>query len=120
MIYRCKVDYDPRRRYTRQEMIGLIEPHRELLCFFAQASGYRRCVLGLDFDNYDSDDGLVPVVVMSGEQAKVLIRVHGRKFRRAYRDSRPGRGLVVTFTWPDGSGWFRTKWRLDEERVFTA
>lgn len=120
MIFQCKVDYDPRRRYTRREMIDLIEPHQELLCFFAQSSGYRRCVLGLDFDKYDRRTRFVPVMVMSGEQAKILTRVHGRRFRRAYRDSRPGRSVVVTFTGPDGSGWFEMEWKLDEEHVFTA
>lgn len=120
MIFQCKVDYDPGRRYTRREMIDLIKAHQELLCFFAQASGYRRCVLGLDFDRYAPEEGLVPVIVMSGEQAKILTRVHGRRFKRAYQDSRPGRSVVITFTLPNGSGWFRMAWKLDEEHVFTA
>lgn len=63
MVFHCHLDYDPKRRYTRREMIDLIKPHRELLCFFAQATGYRECVLGLDFDEFDASDGSVPVYV---------------------------------------------------------
>ena len=101
-------------------MIEVIEPHRELLCFFAQASGYEQCVLGLDFDQYDPSDSTIPVIVMSGEEAKVLLKVHGRRFKRAYRASRPGNSLVVTFTSWSVSGWFKMRWQLDPARVFAA
>jgi len=83
VVFDCAVEYDPRRRYTREEMIELITPHRELLCFFAQASGYSHCVLGLDFDRYDPHSHFVPVIVMDGQEARPLLHVHGRRFKQA-------------------------------------
>ena len=109
--------YDPGREYTRREMRDLIRPHRELLCFFAQASGYRRCVLGLDFGSYDPDDGSVPVLVMEQNEARVMLEVHGRRFKRAYERSRCGRSLLVTYTTARGRGWFQMDWKLDAEQV---
>ena len=100
-------------------MSDVIDPHRELLCFFAQASGYRRCVLGLDFEQYDPADGSVPVLVMERDEAKVMSKVHGRRFKRAYERSRCGKSLVVTFTTPTSAGWFQMGWKLDSERVMS-
>jgi len=113
------MEYEPRRRYSREEIIQMVEPHRELLCFFAQASGYRQCILGLDLEGYDSADMTMPVLVMSGEEAKSLLKVHGRRFKRAYRASRPGNTLVVTFSSGRESGWFKIDWKLDSERVMS-
>lgn len=96
----------------------MILPHQELLCFFAQSAGYERCVLGLDFDQYDPIDGSLSVFVMEGSEAKVLLQVHGRRFKQAYRVSGPGNTLVVTFTSPSVSGWFKMGWQLEAERVF--
>jgi len=115
----CYPEYDPKREYTRREMVDVIDPHRELLCFFAQASGYRRCVLGLDFEQYDPTDGSVPVLVMEREEAKVMLEVHGRRFKRAYERSQCGKSLVVTFTTPTSAGWFQMGWKLDPERVMS-
>ncbi len=116
----CPVEYDPDRQYTKQEMINVIMPHRELLCFFAQAAGYRHCVLGLDFDQYDPTDWSVPVFVMEAGEAKELLQVHGRRFKRAYDRSRPGKSLVVTFTSVSVSGWFQMGWELNPEHVFVG
>ena len=113
----CYPEYDPEREYTRREMRDLIMLHRELLCFFAQASGYRRCVLGLDFDRYDPGNGSVPVLVMEQNEARVMLEVHGRRFKRAYERSRCGQSLLVTFTTPRGRGWFQMGWSLSPERV---
>jgi hypothetical protein len=115
MSFYCPVAYNPKRRYTREEMIDVILPHQELLCFFAQSAGYARCVLGLDFD--DPTDGMVPVFVMESREAKPLLKVHGRRFKQAYRISGPGNTLVVTFTSPSVSGWFKMDWQLDGEQV---
>ena len=120
VVFDCAIEYDPRRRYTREEMIELITPHRELLCFFAQASGYGHCVLGLDFDRYDPHSHFVPVIVMDGQEARPLLHVHGRRFQQAYQSSRPGESLVVTFTSPSATGWFQMDWVLGEVRLFTA
>ena len=117
-VFYCPVEYDPRKRYTRQEMMAAIESHRELLCFFAQVAGYAHCVLGLDFDGYDPRDTTVPVMVMSGEEARPLLKVHGRRFQRAFQASGPGKGLLVTFTSPAVTGWFEMEWELDAARVF--
>jgi hypothetical protein len=116
MSFYCPVAYNPKRRYTHAEMIDVIMPHQELLCFFAQSAGYERCVMGLDFD--DPTDGMVPVFVMESREAKPLLKVHGRRFKQAYQASGPGHTLVVTFTSPSVSGWFKMDWKLDAERVF--
>ena len=118
-VFYCPIEYEPRQRYTRQEMIEVIEPHGELLSFFAQASGYEQCVLGLDFDEYEPSDGTIPVIVMSGEEGKVLLKVHGRRFKRAYRASGPGNDLVVTFTGGSVTGWFKMRWQ-DTQRVIVT
>ena len=119
ITFYCYPEYDPEREYTRRELIEVILPHRELLCFFAQTSGYRRCVLGLDFDEYDPSDGSVPVLVMERDEARVMLEVHGRRFKRAYERSRCGKSLLVTFTTPRGRGWFQMGWKLDAERVMS-
>jgi hypothetical protein len=116
MTFYCPVAYNPKRRYTHAEMVDVIMPHQELLCFFAQSAGYERCVMGLDFD--DPTDGMVPVFVMESREAKPLLKVHGRRFKQAYQTSGPGNTLVVTFTSPRVSGWFKMNWKLDAERVF--
>ena len=64
VVYQCPIEYNPDREYTWEELIGLIEVHRELLCFFAQTTGYRRCVLGVGLDEYDAASGCVPVHVI--------------------------------------------------------
>lgn len=117
VVFDCEMEYDPQRRYTQEEMVALIRPHSQLLCFFAQASGYAHCVLGLDFDRYDPHSRSVPVIVMEGQEARPLLSVHGRRFKRAYQASRPGRSLVVTFSSPGAAGWFQMAWELDAGRV---
>jgi hypothetical protein len=99
-------------------MIDLIEPHRELLCFFAQATGYRECVLGLDFDTYDPRDSIVPVFVMNKHKAQIVAQAEGRQFKRALNSIRVGRNVIVTFTGPSGSGWFKMRWQLGETHTF--
>jgi hypothetical protein len=99
-------------------MIELIKPHRELLCFFAQATGYRECVLGLDFDAYDPRASSLPVYVMNKQMARVVARVEGRAFKRALNSIRAGRNVIVTFTSPTLSGWFKMRWQLGETRTF--
>jgi len=116
-MYQCPVEYEPGKRYTRREMIELIKGQRQLLCFFAQMSGYRRCVLGLEFEKYEPAGKMVPVYVMGEAEAQVVERVEGKKFKRAYRSSGVGQAIMVTFTSPSGRGWFKLRWELDEERV---
>ena len=117
MIFSCAVEYEPGRAYTRQEMIELIKVQRRLLCFFAQSAGYRQGVVGLDFDNYDAVTGMVPVYVLDREQAKVVIKAEGQKFKKAYESSGLGQGVMVTFTSPSGRGWFKLRWELAEEQI---
>ncbi len=80
-------------------------------------SGYKRCVLGLEFERYEPESSMVPVYVMGEEEAKVVGRVEDRKFKRAYRSSGVGQAIMVTFTSPSGRGWFKLRWELDEARV---
>lgn len=117
MMFSCPIEYEPGQEYMRQEMIELIKPQRQLLCFFAQTAGYRRGVLGMDFENYDRQSGTVPVYVMDQEQAKIVIKAEGSKFKRAYRRSGLGKALMVTFTSRSGRGWFKMRWELDEEQI---
>jgi len=116
-MYECPVEYEPEKRYTRREMIELIKAQRQLLCFFAQQSGVRRCVLGVEFEGYEAESGMVPVYVIGEAEAKVVERVEGKKFKRAYRSSGVGQAIMVTFTSPSGRGWFKLRWEVDEERV---
>jgi hypothetical protein len=97
----------------------MMEPHQELLCFFAQQAGYQQSILGLDLEEYDAVDMTIPVLVMSGEEAKPLLKVHGRRFKQAYRTSGPGNPLLVTYSNGRDSGWFKIDWKLDHERVMS-
>jgi hypothetical protein len=117
MMFSCPIEYEAGQKYIRQEMIELIKPHRQLLCFFAQTAGYRRGVLGLDFDRYDRQTGTVPVYVMDQEQAKIVVKAEGSKFKKAYRSSGLGKAIMVTFTSPNGRGWFKMRWELDEKQI---
>ncbi len=119
VTYQCPIEYDPDREYTWEEMVELIEVHRELLCFFAQTTGYRRCVLGVDLGEYDRASGCVPVHVMNEKSAKVLMQAEGRRFAQAYRSSKPGKSLLVTFTARRMTGWFEMKWQ-DPQHVFVT
>lgn len=119
VLYQCPIEYDPDQEYTREELIGLIKVHRELLCFFAQTSGYRRCVLGVELDEYDGANGCVPVHVINRKGAKVLMQAEGRKFAQAYRSSEPGKSLMVTFTDRRMTGWFKMRWQ-DPQWVFST
>jgi hypothetical protein len=115
-MYDLAIEYDPERAYIRQEMVALIKPHRDLLCFFAQMSG--EYVLGLDFISYDALEGSVPVYMINREQVKVLLAEEGSKFRRAYRSSGLGKAILVTFTSEDGRGWVKLYWALPEMSEF--
>ncbi len=117
--YQCPMEYDPDQEYTREELIGLIKVHRELLCFFAQMSGYRRCVLGVALDEYDEASGCVPVYVINRQGAKVLMQAEGRKFAQAYRSSEAGKNLMVTFTSRQMTGWFKMRWQAPQHMFVT-
>lgn len=116
-MYQCPVDYEPEKQYSRREMIELIKAQRQLLCFFAQQSGAKRCVLGLEFEQYEPASRMVPVYVMGEAEAKVVERAEGKKFKRAYRSSLVGQAIMITFTSPSGRGWFKLRWELDEAQV---
>ena len=115
-MYDLPIEYDPERGYIRQEMVGLIKPHRDLLCFFAQMSG--EYVLGLDFYEYDEPAGTVPVYMIDREQVQVLLAGKGSKFKRAYRSSGLGKAILVTYTSERGRGWVKLYWALPEMRQF--
>jgi hypothetical protein len=115
-MYDLPIEYNPEREYIRQEMVELIKPHRNLLCFFAQMGG--EYVLGLDFYEYDVMAGSVPVYMIDREQVKVLLVEEGGKFKRAYRSSGLGKAILVTFTSEDGRGWVKLYWALGEVRQY--
>jgi hypothetical protein len=115
-MYDLAIEYGPGRAYIQQEMVELIKPHRDLLCFFAQMSG--DYVLGLDFISYDALEGSVPVYMINREQVKVLLAEEGSKFRRAYRSSGLGKAILVTFTSAAGRGWVKLSWAMGEVRQF--
>jgi len=115
-MYELPIEYNPERSYTQQEMVALIKPHRDLLCFFAQMSG--EYVLGLDFYEYDALAGAVPVYMIDRYQVSVLLAEEGSKFKRAYRSSGLGKAILVTYTSEDGRGWVKLYWALSEMREY--
>ena len=110
MTFECAIEYNPKRPYTRREMIALIKPQRGWLCEVVEGSGEAQGAVGLDFDRYDEQRQRVPGYVLTPEQAEVIKRVEGAAFRAAYEASRVGESLVVTFTSAWGRGWFKLKW----------
>jgi hypothetical protein len=116
-VFECPMDYQPGRAYTRADLIALITPHRELLCFFAQCARVERCVLGIDFDRYDQVRHTVPVYVLDEVMAERIANFEGCEFQRAYRTSRCGRDVIVTFTGEWWRGWCVLEWQLPEQMV---
>ena len=115
------IEYKPDEAYSRRELIELLELHGKVLCFFALQAGENRCVLGVDFDKYDSQQKMVPVHIVPGWAVKrVLIPAEGRKFRQTYRRSQVGQNIVVTFTARQATGWFRLEWDLEEGSIITG
>lgn len=115
-VFECPFEYQPGRDYIRQEIIALIEPHAELLCFFVECAKVRRGVVGIDFDHYDRATQMAPVYVMTEAEAKPMVSFEGAEFRRAYRRSGYGRSVVVTFTGQWWRGWFELKWQWPKHR----
>ncbi len=77
--------------------------------------------MGLDFDNYDPARQMIPVLTIPPEAVKdLLIPLHGKRFKRAYRSSRLGYSIIITFQSRQAAGWFRMPWQLDESKVFTS
>lgn len=107
-MYSCPIEYDPGGDYIQQELVALIKPHRNLLCFFAQMSG--EYVLGLDFTAYDSLEGAVPVYMINQEQVRVLLAAEGAKFKRAYRSSGLGKAILVTRSASSGQAVYEWGW----------
>jgi len=104
--------------------VALIQPHVPVLCALAAASGATRCVLGLQFDDYTqcpADDPvrqtIAVLVIPPAIVRQVLLPLHGKQFKQAYRASRVGRSLIITYSAPQGAGWFAADWQMDETRV---
>jgi hypothetical protein len=113
--FTCPMDYQPRKTYTRQELIALIESSRQLLCFFAAQTGEKRCAIGVDFDGYDRQNETTPVHIIPDRVVKqALIPAEGKAFAKAYQDSQIGQKVIVTFTSRAASGWFEMGWEDSE------
>lgn len=110
--YVLPINYDPARRYTEAQLAVLLKEQVALLCWFAQQSGYDPCALGVDFEAYDAAAGLAPVQVIPPSVLAPLLAVEDSAFRRAYRRSGVGRGVLVTYLWPDRKGWLLLPWSL--------
>ena len=115
-FFECPIEYEPGRDYIRQEIIDLIQPHAALLCFFVESARVKRCVVGIDFDQYDRAPRMAPGYVMIEAEAKPLAQFEGPEFRRAYRQSGYGRSVVVTFTGQWWRGWFALRWQWPQHR----
>lgn len=83
----------------------------------AQASGQRQCALGIDFEDYNRRDHSVPVYLLGTPEVALLATVEGKKLIKAYRRSRVGKNIVVTFNTPIGRGWFLMRFELGERSV---
>ena len=92
----------------------MIVQQRQALSVYAMTSGVKRCALGIDFEEYEPDSGVVPVYLLEEEEVKLLAMVEGRKLTKAYRASRMGKNLVVTYNTATGRGWFRMRFELGE------
>lgn len=110
-------NYEPKGIANHTEMVALIKQQQHVLSMFAQASGQRRCALGLDFADYDPHDGSVPVYLLGKQEMIALAAVEGKKIRKAFRSSRVGKNLVVTYSTPVGRGWFLMRFELGEFSV---
>lgn len=117
-MFRLPIEYDPTYPYRPAELVALIRPHVPLLCFLASTSGEQRCVLGLQFDDYDPVRQTIAVLIIPPTIVRqVWLPLHGKQFQQAYRASRVGRSLIITYSAPQGAGWFAADWQMDETRV---
>ncbi len=108
--YLLPISYELTRRYTEAQLAVLLKEQAALLCWFAQQSGYDPCALGVDFEAYDAARGLAPVQVIPPPVLAPLLEVEDSAFRRAYRRSGVGRGVLVTYLWPERKGWLFLPW----------
>lgn len=116
--FSCPVEYNPRGKYTRAQLIEQIESHRELLCFFVKEAGEKRCAIGVDFEKYDRKHKMVPIHIVPDWAVKqYLIPAEGKAFEEAYRRSKVGEQIVVTYTARQWGGWFEMEWGMDEEKI---
>ena len=84
---------------------------------FAQGSGIRQCALGIDFEEYNRRDHSVPMYLLGREEIEMLATVEGSKLIKAYRRSRVGKNIVVTYNTPRERGWFLMRFELGERGV---
>lgn len=115
---RCQFpDYNPHVSYIRSEMEAMIRQQQRLLSLFAFTSGQPRCALGVDFEEYDPLDSTVPVYLLAETDLEALALVEGRRLLKAYRASRVGKNIIVTYVTPAGRGWFTMRFDLGEKGV---
>jgi hypothetical protein len=120
-MFQLPIEYNPAQVYTRQELVNVIKSQAQVLCFFATMGRGVRCVLGLDFDNYNPAQQMIPVHIIPTKVVKeMFIPTHGKRFKHAYQSSRLKRSIIITYQSPYGAGWFKLKWQLDETMVFTS
>jgi hypothetical protein len=120
-MYQLPIAYDPKARYSAEEMRELITPHIPVLCSFTRLSQVRRGVWGLDFSNYNGIRRMIPILLIPPDAVKkLLIPLHGAAFQRAYQSSVVGQGIIITYQSPQVSGWFRAAWEEGETRVYTG
>jgi len=120
-MFQLPIEYNPAQAHTHQELVKVIKPQAHLLCFFATMGQGSRCVLGLDFDNYNPARQMIPVHIIPTKVVKeMFIPTHGKQFKRTYQSSRLKRSIIITYQSPHGAGWFKLKWQLDETMVFTS
>jgi hypothetical protein len=71
----------------------------------------------MDFEEYDPLDSSVPVYLLAEADLEALALVEGRRLLKAYRASRVGKNIIVTYVTPAGRGWFAMRFDLGEKGV---
>ena len=69
------------------------------------------------FEEYDPRDGSVPVYLLGKLEIEALAIVEGKKIVKAFRTSRVGKNVVITYNTSVGRGWFLMRFDLGERGV---
>ena len=112
-MFSCFFDnYSPSENYSDSQIQNIIKSRRNVLCFYAKKTEQQRCVLGLNFDEYNQRDGAVPLHILLDDEVSALSLTQGEKIQNAYKKSQIGKNVIVIYTAQSCKGWFNMKFEL--------
>ncbi|BBO85781.1 hypothetical protein DSCO28_63470 [Desulfosarcina ovata subsp. sediminis] len=113
-------NFDSAKEYTHSQIQKIIESRRNVLCFYAIETGFKRCALALNFDEYNQKDGAVPLHILLDKEVWALSLTQGKELQDQYNSSLIGKNIIVIYTAQGCSGWFSLKFDLGKYTAATS